>query len=72
MIKLHTRTNVRVTYEEALMYCFCIGEGWRLPTKKEIDDCVDAVLFMGCWYKDRPYYGVDRWLILPVRDINDD
>lgn len=39
MIEFGTRTNNRVTYDEAIMYCFCLGEGWRLPTWNEwLDD----------------------------------
>jgi hypothetical protein len=26
----------RVTYEEAIMFCFCMGAGWRLPTSDEL------------------------------------
>ena len=32
-IEVADRSTVKkMTYAEAKMYCFCLGEGWRLPT----------------------------------------
>lgn len=29
-------TEIRATWTEAMMYCFSMGPGWRLPTKQEL------------------------------------
>lgn len=73
MLELGTRTDNRVTYDEAIMYCFCLGDGWRLPTKTEVDISFkyDDNRFIGCWFQDRKNHGVDRWLVYPVREVKD-
>lgn len=61
----------RVSYDEAIMYCFCLGDGWRLPTMAEADfltsdrDCT----FIACWVIDRrcDY----RRYVQPVREVKD-
>lgn len=61
--------ELRLSYEEALMYCFLLNiddkTGWRLPTK---DEWYDNDALMGCWYFGRPSKG--KWLLAPVRSID--
>ena len=68
MIEIGKPSEFRMTYDEAVMYCFCLGDGWRLPTSFEYfnEDGVDV----GSWYvgKDMMYL----WPVTPVRDLKDD
>lgn len=71
MIELGVRKLEWFTYEEAIMYCFCLGDGWRLPVKEDMRMLLDKEKeFFGCWFHGQPHHPYKR-LILPVRDIND-
>ena len=60
-----------MTYVEAVLYVFCLGDGWRLPTKKETE--VSNHLW-DCWCTDdHEYINSHRQLAcIPVRDLKDD
>jgi hypothetical protein len=34
-IEVGERSKTEMTYDEAVMYCLCLGDGWRLPTEEE-------------------------------------
>lgn len=73
MIELGTRTPQGFTYDDAVLYCFCLGNGWRLPTTNEVDRLTgNEHLFLACWAIDRrpPSDDLKRY-VLPVREVND-
>lgn len=65
MLELGEPSNVRMTYSEAMMYCFSLGPGWRLPTLNEL--AKNRFFSIGYWYKDKNTSL--RWEVIPVRDI---
>jgi len=40
-LEWHKDTKEDVTWDEALEYCESLGDGWRLPTSKELVSVVD-------------------------------
>jgi hypothetical protein len=64
MIEVGKKTECELSYEEAIMYCFCLGDGWRLPTKEEY--CTVGSIYS--WYVGRG----STWHVTPVRDLKDD
>jgi hypothetical protein len=67
MIEIGETSKTEMTYDEAVMYCFCLGDGWRLPTKEEY---MHDLGFSMSWWK-----GVssnNTWYVTPVRDLKDD
>lgn len=68
MIEIGQGSEFELTYTEALMYCFCLGDGWRLPTEAEYYD--DNNLLRGNWYKDDPLSksNDETYYVIPVRD----
>lgn len=68
MIEVGKRSKHKISYEEAVLYVFCLGDGWRLPTKREYsrDDINES------WFNGRAILNVDKWYATPVRDIKDD
>ena len=70
MIEIGQESEFEMSYNEALMYCFCLGDGWRLPTKEEYFDHAE---FRDAWYKDDPLKNrIDEVYVIPVRDLKDD
>jgi hypothetical protein len=67
MIEIGKYYNKRITYDEAILYCFCLGDGWRLPSEAEY---IEYEL-QGSWYVDR-ISQVSTFFVRPVRDIKDD
>jgi hypothetical protein len=67
MIEIGKYNKKRITYDEAILYCFCLGDGWRLPTEAEYYEHA----LLGCWYVDR-ISQVSTFFVRPVRDIKDD
>lgn len=72
----HTYSKKRMSYAEAMMYCFCLGDGWRLPTEQEYNSekyyrIVKSFYILDCtWHLDDPYeHGVEKYYALPVRNI---
>lgn len=65
MIEVGPRTSTKLTYDEAVMYCFCLGGGWRLPTS---DDWTTQNV-IGDYSSLKPQ---DSIFFTPVRDLKDD
>ena len=69
MIEIGKPSEFRMTYDEAVMYCFCLGEGWRLPTESEY---WGRHAIYG-WYIDRcnnPLHSMaEKRYVLPVREL---
>lgn len=66
MIEVGKKSEFEMSYEEAILYCFCLGNGWRLPTEEEY--CTVAVGH-NSWHVGR---GSSSWHVTPVRDLKDD
>ena len=80
MIEFYDTHSDKITYSEALMYCFALGPGWRLPTEKEYYsgeyyNIVKSFGVMGeTWFFDdacRIFPG-KKYYAIPVRDTEDD
>jgi hypothetical protein len=70
MIEIGETTDARMTYEEAVMYCFCLGDGWRLPTTHECN----ALPMTASWCFDEriSFRKHHKLFATPVRDLKDD
>ena len=69
MIEVGKRSKHKISYEEAVLYVFCLGDGWRLPIMREYsrDDINES------WFAGRKILnGLDKWYATPVRDLKDD
>jgi hypothetical protein len=67
-IEIGERSTFKMTYDEAVMYCFCLGDGWRLSTADEFENHN----LLG-WYQDDPWRNrSDVYRVMPVRDLKDD
>jgi hypothetical protein len=69
MIEIGEQSEFKMTYDEAVMYCFCLGDGWRLPSQEEYHKYIPPY-FGVTWYQE---HGL--WFnlpVIPVRDIIDD
>lgn len=65
------KSKTKMSYADAVFYCFCLGDGWRLPTEEEYDLALDEGWYDDeCWFQDddSPY----NWHVIPVRDLKDD
>jgi hypothetical protein len=70
MIEIGETTNSRMTYADAVFYCFCLGGDWRLPTEGESARYIPGHIG---WLKDDFLrHGVSLWPVTPVRDLKDD
>lgn len=70
MIEIGQKSEFELTYHDAVMYCFCLGDGWRLPTKEEY---YAYRKFNDCWHLDDPLnVGGETFIVTPVRDLKDD
>lgn len=68
MIEVGPRTNTQLTKSDAEFYCFCLGDGWRLPTYDEFYSIVGIV---GCYdFFSDP--NTVKLFVTPVRDLKDD
>ena len=60
-------TEVRLTWEEARMYCFSLNIdgkiGWRLPTKEELNEIYESENDFEEWYywSSTESSGYDAW-----------
>lgn len=70
MIEIGESSNVQMSREEALMYCFSLGNGWRLPTYDEYSS-LPRYGIIGC-YDSRINPRNTKIFFTPVRDIKDD
>jgi hypothetical protein len=58
------------TITEAVLYCFCLGDGWRLPTCEECFEMLSLNL-KGFWnLEDIDYEWTEIHIIIPVRSID--
>jgi hypothetical protein len=69
MIEFAPRSENKMTYDEAILYCqFCNHDGhidWRMPTYME---CAQAISILhNAWYIDM-LSGL-LWWSIPVRDV---
>ncbi len=69
MIEIGEKSKLRMTYADAVFYCFCLGDGWRLPTRHELVQHKIAN-FVNCWYQGS--VSLLDWEVIPVRDLKDD
>jgi hypothetical protein len=68
MIEIGEETTSQMTHDEAVMYCFCLGDGWRLPT---YDEYIDTPAIG--WYDDDVWkHKAEKYYVTPVRDLKDD
>ena len=75
MIEIGEKSESYMLYEDAVLYVFCLGDGWRLPTQEEYYDKEFAPRVKGqpCWYRDDPARHMNNpYVVFPVRDIKDD
>lgn len=72
-IEVGPESDKLMTYNEAVMYCFCFTQdgkiGWRLPTREECD-WIGETATIGNWYQDDPLKDDtdEFWAVTPVRD----
>jgi hypothetical protein len=73
-IEIAERSTEKLTYEEAVMYCFCLGDGWRLPSEEEYQSRDDEYERLHlCWFENDPIrLNNTKWYVCPVRDLKDD
>ena len=70
MIEIGQRSEFKMLYDEAVMYCFLLGDGWRLPTKEVY---YAYRKFNDCWHLDDPLKDEGKsYQVIPVRDLKDD
>lgn len=70
-IEYGEKSDTKLTYDNALLYCFCIGPGWRLPSLTEIV-LNDKLFGIPCWNNgdvDKKYRNSALYYALPVRNI---
>lgn len=66
-------TPVQVTYDEAMLYCFCLKhngyQDWRLPTLDEYNS-YHQLQDSWSWVSNDPSIGQKlKWPACPVRDV---
>ena len=68
MIKLEMGRSLdsKVSYDDARLYIFTLGNGWRLPTHNE---WILYSLFDAFWFADRATNL--KFFVQPVREVND-
>jgi hypothetical protein len=59
------------TITEAVIYCFCLGDGWRLPTVEECFEMLSLNL-KGFWNLEdiNDNWTTETHTIIPVRSID--
>jgi hypothetical protein len=74
MIETAPKSVNRLTYDEAVLYCFMLEyngkKGWRLPTEDEYDTghyIFDD--FRIWWETNYSRANLGKWYVIPVRDI---
>lgn len=73
MIEIGQDSEFEMSYDEAVMYCFLLGDGWRLPTEEEYWHANYEEL-RGYWFLDDPLgkFNDETHYVIPVRDLKDD
>lgn len=69
MIEIGERSKHAISYEEAVLYIFCLGDGWRLPTPVEYHGN-KHIKCSYSWHRGRTKDY--KWHVTPVRDLKDD
>ena len=65
MIEIGKPPENRMSYAEAVLYCFCLGGNWRMPTRDEYK-AIEHVM----WYQtDELQHSPCEFHVIPVRDI---
>lgn len=65
MIEIGKPPENRMSYAEAVLYCFCLGDNWRMPTRDEYN-AIEHVM----WYQnDELQHSPCEFHVIPVRDI---
>lgn len=68
MIEIGKPSENRMSYADAVLYCFCLGDNWRMPTRDEYK-AIEYVMWY-TWYKnDDLQYSSCEYHVIPVRDI---
>lgn len=66
-IEIRETSNNAMSYDEAVLYCFLLGDGWRMPTREEYRQ----VHSICGWFKNR-VTEIAALGVTPVRDLKDD
>jgi hypothetical protein len=69
MIEIGETTNSRMTYADAVFYCFCLGDGWRLPS---INEYHTHTMYADWCHDERASMHHHTLHVTPVRDLKDD
>jgi hypothetical protein len=70
MIEIGEISEFRMTYDDAVMYCFCLGYGWRLPTTHEFN--TNRMTASWCFDERISFRKHHKLFATPVRDLKDD
>jgi hypothetical protein len=69
MIELGPISEFEMSYNDAIMYLFCLGDGWRLPTYEEFRT---NRRILG-WYQECESWPIDLktnlLFVYPVRNL---
>ena len=68
-IEIGERSKTTMSYNDAVLYVFCLGDGWRLPTQEEYYDEYHRIN-SSCWTLNERSSAT--WYVTPVRDLKDD
>ena len=64
----------RMSIDDAIMYCFCLGDGWRLPTDEELKWAYedDYYFFSALWIQEHIMNTGSLYtrFLRPVRDVD--
>ena len=64
-----------MSIDDAIMYCFCLGDGWRLPTDEELKWACgdDYYIFSAVWIQEHINNTGSLYIrfLRPVRDVHD-
>ena len=65
-IEVGQKTERKMTYDDAVLYIFCLGDGWRLPTMSEYShDNINNSWMLNDNRRNREWL----WYATPVRDL---
>lgn len=68
-IEIGRPSSVSMTYDEAVLYCFCLGNDWRLPNTIEYMRVLDRFEpFCLIWDCNRDLSPLRKLFTVPVRD----
>ena len=69
MIEVGKPVHKRMTYADAVLWCFCLGDGWRMPSEDE-REYLSIEYRYTCWFENS-WLKHDKYEFntVPVRDI---